>query len=305
MMPRYSIFALLILLGISVSCTTKEQFASTIAYPHPLPDSIPLSFMPNVVSSQGLDFNAAFSPDGKSFFFSRSNNGQWDIYVSRHNGARWSNPILASFSDSKFSEADPAFSPDGKLYFISNRPKQLGDSLSDFDIWFIEPIDTGAWTEPENFARINSDSAEYYISFSTNGNVYFGSSRAGGFGAEDIYRSRLVNGQYSVPENLGPAINSPESDHDPCIWPNEELLIFKSENRGNSYGQADLYVSRSMPANQWTQAVNLGDKFNTETYEYCPYLTPDQKYFFFSSELDVKWIDANFLESYVAKLNVD
>jgi hypothetical protein len=305
MKAAHSVVTLIIICGICISCNTKNvdnQISSKIQYPKPFPDTTSKTFLPNVVSKDGLDFNSVFSPDGKSFYFTRSKNRQWDIYVTTHDGKKWSEPILAPFSDSKYSEADPAFSPDGKLYFISNRPKQPADTISDFDIWFIKRMSNGRWTEPENFVQINSDSAEYYISFSLNGNAYFGSSRQGGFGAEDIYVSRFINGEYITPENLGSTINTKESEHDPCIWPNEEYLVFKSENRNDGYGEADLYCSKHSANRKWTNSANLGDAFNTKTYEYCPYLTTDSKYFFFSSELDVKWIDAKFLEKRIDKL---
>ncbi len=40
----------------------------------------------------------------------------------------------------------------------------------------------------------------------------------------------------------------------------------------------------------------MGGKINTATYEYCPNLSPDGKYFLFSSEMDVKWISAEVLQ---------
>jgi hypothetical protein len=45
----------------------------------------------------------------------------------------------------------------------------------------------------------------------------------------------------------------------------------------------------------WDASKNLGDRINTPTYEYCPAITPDNKYFFYSSEYEVKWIDVNAL----------
>jgi Tol biopolymer transport system component len=305
MKAAYSILTLIVICGMYTSCDTKHvdnQTSSMIPYPQPFPDTTATIFLPHVVSDEGLDFNSAFSPDGKSFYFTRSKNRQWDIYVTTHDGKNWSEPKLAPFSHSKFSEADPTFSPDGKLYFISNRPKQVTDTLSDFDIWFIELMPNQQWTEPKNFAQLNSDSSEYYISFAANGNAYFGSSRPGGFGAEDIYVCRFINGEYTIPENLGSTINTKESEHDPCIWPSEEYLVFKSENQTDNYGEADLYCSKYNSNKKWTKSVNLGDGFNTKTYEYCPYLTADSKYFFFSSESDIKWIDAKFVEKRIDKL---
>jgi hypothetical protein len=39
----------------------------------------------------------------------------------------------------------------------------------------------------------------------------------------------------------------------------------------------------------------MGISINTKAYEYCPYLSPDGKYFFFSSEYEVKWIGSDVL----------
>ncbi|HKO81321.1 MAG TPA: hypothetical protein VJU78_13035 [Chitinophagaceae bacterium] len=304
-------FLTLVLTGLLHSCIfslhsqaqQKEKPIINIPYPQPFPDSMAIVFLPNLVSKDSLDFNACFSPDGKSFYFSRSKKKQSKIYVSHHDGVNWTEPVLASFTGAtRYAEADPAFGPDGKLYFISNRPKNHLDSLPDYDIWFITPLSDGAWSAPENLASINSDSSEFYISFSKNGNLYFASSREGGFGEEDIYVSQWKNGQYTKPENLGAAVNTKKSEYDPCISAKEDLIIFTSSNRGDSFGGADLYCSKRNNDNQWLGAVNLGKSFNTKTREFCPYFSPDSKYFFFSSEGDVKWAGIDFFKKQTEKL---
>lgn len=256
-------------------------------------------FLPGLVSIEGLDFNAAFSPNGQSFYFSRSQNGQWDIFISQFTNGSWSKPVPASFCDEKYSEADPAFSPDGKLFFISNQPRQGKLMRKDFDIWYIEPKEGGTWSEATNLSEVNSDSSEYYIYFAANRNLYFGSSRPGGYGSEDIYVSRFVNGAYTLPRNLGPTINSPASEHDPCVSDDERFIIFKSENRDDGFGQADLYFSKIDEEQNWTPAQNLGARINTDGYEYCPYFTPDGRFFFFSSQNDIMWMDRKVLEEIV------
>lgn len=275
-----------------------------IPYPTPVPDDTPLVFLPGLISKQGsLEFNAAFAPDGRSFYFSVSQNRQWDIHVSRHDGHQWGPPTRAPFSEENYSEADPVCAPDGKIYFISNRPKTPAGKSADFDIWFVEPRPDGTWSPPQNATALNSDRDEYYISFSAQGDAYFGSDRPGGFGAMDIYVSRWVGGRHQPPENLGPAINTAESEHDPCLVSADgTMLVFKSENRPDGLGEADLYASRRDQDGKWLPAVNLGRPINTAAYEYCCYLTPDQRFFFFSSELDIKWVDAAHLRRLIARL---
>lgn len=289
-----------LVLSLIVGCSDNSK----IVYPKPTPDSTAIEFLPGLVSVNGLDFNSAFSPDGQSFYFSRSVNGQWDIYVCKYEGQAWSKPVRVSFSDEKYSEADPAFSHDGKLFFISNRPRASEQTRKDFDIWYVEQTDEGAWAKPQNLLEVNSDSSEYYISFSRNGNLYFGSSRPGGFGSEDVYVSRLVDGAYTIPRNLGANINSTESEHDPCISDDERLIVFKSENRQDGYGQADLYVSTIDETNDWAPAKNLGAGINTNTYEYCPYFSPDGKYFFFSSQSNIMWMDMRAFRKVLKKLTI-
>lgn len=275
-----------------------EDYAG-IPYPKPYPDSVAIPFLPGLVSVEGLDFNATFSPDGQSFYFSRSYNGQWDIFVSEYNGQTWSRPICVPFSDEKYSEADPMFSPDGKLFFISNRPREQEQTRSDFDIWYLEPTGNQKWSAPQNLTEVNSDSTEYYVSFSKTGDLYFGSSRPGGYGSEDIYVSRLVNGVHSPPENLGANINSSYSDHDPCLTVDGRTIVFKSEGRDDGFGQADLYFSTLDGNGRWRPAKNLGRGINTDSYEYCPYFSPDGKFFFFSSQHDVMWVDVRGIKRVV------
>ena len=268
---------------------------TTIPYPLPLPDSTALVYLPGIISKDSFDFNAAFSPDGKSYYFSRSMNKQSKMYVSHYNGATWGEPVLLSPAEATYSDADPAFAPDGKLYFISNRPKAPSDTLKDYNIYSMSPLANGTWSQPEYIQSINTDSNEYYISFAKNGNLYFASSRNGGFGEEDIYISRLVNGQYTTPENLGTAINTSKSEYDPGIAANEDMLVFASSGREDSFGAADLYYAKPDNNKKWLPAANLGKRINTPTRDFCPYFSPDATYFFFSSDRDIKWINTQYL----------
>jgi Tol biopolymer transport system component len=274
---------------LASSCSLEQK--ASIDYPHPRPDTDALRYLPGVVSGDSLDFNASFSPDGKHFYFSRSAKGKWVIYQVELRDSIWSKPEVAPFNELEYSQADPFITSDGTLYFISNRPRHAGDTLPDYDIWLIRPQANGTWTKPENVESVNSDSTEYYVSLSANGNIYFASNREGTLGSHDLYVSRKINGVNSAPENLGPAINSKQMEHDPMISPNEQFLIFTSVDRDDTHGEGDLYYSIANKDGTWSNAKNMGSKFNSNTYEYCSYLSPDGKYIFFSSNFDVKWID--------------
>jgi Tol biopolymer transport system component len=286
---------LLLVALLIVQCTSRRERVTPISYPHPLPDSVALTFLPGIVSRDSLDFNAAFSPDGERFYFSRSVNGKWMIYMTALHDSVWSKPTLAPFTETEYSQADPFFTHDGTLYYISNRPRDPLDTIPDYDIWFVRPQPDGSWSAPENPKNINSDSTEYYVSLAANGNIYFASNRVGTMGSHDIYMSRYVNGAYTAPENLGAGVNSNQMEHDPMISPDEQALIFTSVDRSDSYGSGDLYYSLRDANGAWSSAKNMGSKFNTDSYEYCSYLTPDARYLFYSTNYDVKWIDTRYL----------
>jgi hypothetical protein len=49
------------------------------------------------------------------------------------------------------------------------------------------------------------------------------------------------------------------------------------------YGDGDLYINFRRDG-AWTKAVNLGPKVNSSALDFCPIVSPDGKYFFFTSE---------------------
>jgi len=244
----------------------------------------PTVFGPGIISTGDMELNAAFAPDGRTLYFTKRTPKYqfWTILVSTLKGNRWSTPRVVEFSG-QYGDFDPFISPDGsQLFFSSNRPAP-GKTKSDFDIWMVTKTAAG-WSTAANLgADINTASQEYYPSVSSNGTLYFSSNREGGKGSGDIYRARLVNGKYAKPENLGDEINSKYSEGDPYIAPDESFLIFVSYNRPEGLGDGDLYISRNENG-RWTPAKNLGAPINSAALDFCPNMSPDGKYFFFTSE---------------------
>ncbi|WP_170283951.1 TolB family protein [Flagellimonas olearia] len=238
-----------------------------------------------------MDFNALFSPDGKTFYFSRSVKKKYLIMETSWNGGSWSEPKISSLFDTIYSNTDPFFDQDGSLYFISNRPRTTNDTIDDYDIYKMENGKSGL-RPARPIVEINSDSIEYYVSVAKNGNIYFASYINGNL---DLYKSEKVGATYEKPVFLN-ALNSEFEEHDPYIAPDESYIIFTSTRKGG-FGEADLYFSKNNDGH-WTAPINLGKDINTATYDYCPYITPDSKFFFYSSELDVKWMSTDFLKKY-------
>ena len=244
-------------------------------------------FAEGMVSREFQELNAVFSPDGDEFYFTLADPARtfYTILLYKKNKEQeWEGPMVAPFSGS-YSDADPAFSSDGqRLYFISRRPTDLTSTEpKDFDIWVTHRIGD-SWSQPTNLgAPINTEKDEYYVSVTDEESiVYSGNYEGKGFGYGDIYEARLdENNKYQV-ENLGAAINSEQGEGDPYISPDGKMLIFMSWGRSDGLGSGDLYISFKENG-QWSIAKNLGTEINSKQFEYCPMLSPDGKYFFWTS----------------------
>lgn len=187
----------------------------------------------------------------------------------------------------QYSDADEFITADGKqMFFISRRPVSPDispNAAGKLDIWAMDRTADGDWGEPKNLRTpVNSEASEYFSTLTKDGTLYFGSGRKGGKGGIDLYRSRLMNGKYQEPENLGDAINTTSDEFEPFIVPDESFLIFMASGRPDGLGGFDLYSSYNRNG-QWTKAKNLGAPINSAADELSPRITPDGKYFFWAS----------------------
>jgi Tol biopolymer transport system component len=100
--------------------------------------------------------------------------------------------------------------------------------------------------------------------------------------------------------NLGDAINSEKNDWDAYVAPDESYIIFSSQERADTIGGQDLYISYRKEDGTWTPAKNMGPRVNSESGEICPSMSLDGKTFFFTSrrrgKVDIFWMTADIIE---------
>jgi len=268
------------------------------------PDLSPEIFAPEIISTDLDESCGSFGLDGKSFYFVRR--GAYTtsppislICFSELRDGKWSHPEVARFSGT-YLDNSPFFAPDGKrLFFASKRPTRANPNSRDWNIWFVEKIDppspnSGAasnrWGEPQEIGEpINTTKNDTNPAVAADGTLYFASDRDGQPGYFHIYRARLINGEYEQPEKLGPEINSGEAEINPYISADQKSLIFASYRKdnlaagGNHYDRADLYLSFNRDG-RWTPARHLEHGINTTASEGNPTVSPDGKWFYFTSE---------------------
>lgn len=265
------------------------------------PTNKPALFAPNLISKPGrYEFGCAFSKDGKEFFFAEDNGEKNIIYHATLKQGVWTEPVKL-FQNDSFSYNDPMLSPDeSRLYFISNRSLDGSNEPKDIDIWYAERKGEG-WSAPINVGpTINSNLNEYYMSFTTDGTLYFASKDRASDApryAYDIYRSTFENGAYTTPQKLPGEINTDRYEADVFIAPDESYMIFCAIRR-EGLGQGDLYISFKNKEGNWTPSKNMGDTINTETHELCPFISGDGKYIFFTSNQDIYWVSSEIIEQY-------
>lgn len=244
----------------------------------------PVIFAKGVISTRDYESSITFTPDGKTAYFVKSmpDLSFRVIVVSRFEQGKWSTPEVASFSG-QYNDTDPCLSPDGKkLFFASRRPITGTTPKADYDLWFVELTNTG-WNEPHHLdAPVNTDSQETSPSATADGTLYFSSNRAGGKGGADLYRAKPGNGDYGAPENLGDTINSPGPEIQVFTSGDEQLLLLAAAGRADGIGSVDLYLSRRTNG-VWSKPVNLGNKINSLGVDSAPRISPDGKYFFWTS----------------------
>jgi len=257
-------------------------------------------FAPGLVSMDNrYEFGSTFSTDGKEFYYATEINDKPEIWVIRLVNNSWTTPEKL-MTHEKYGYNDPFLSQDGKrLFFISDRALDGKGDKKDIDIWYIERTKPG-WSEPINAGReINTDKNEYYISFTNKGTIYFASN--GGTTAEndkdfDIRSAEFINGKFQPSKKLGPGINTKNYEGDVYISPDESYIIYCSE-RPNNKGKGDLYISFKDGKGEWIPSKHL-ESVSTEAYEFCPFVTSDQKFLFFTRSGEIYWVSAEIIEGY-------
>lgn len=97
----------------------------------------------------------------------------------------------------------------------------------------------------------------------------------------DLYCSRRNHeGNWLVPERMGGGINTTAWDSQPCLSLDGTELFFASRRNGN----ADLYHCYRDEEGRWSEPESLGPVINTKGTEMAPFIHPDGKTLYFSSD---------------------
>jgi hypothetical protein len=247
------------------------------------------------IIDQESDDTLAFTPDGKTVFFDRSNGPHKTIMVSHRVHRQWSLPQPASFSGQWFDQ-DPLVAPDGSfILFNSDRPvnsdgKPLvqnyfaGGPGPGSNLWRVDRKGDH-WGDPVWLsATINSDVFIDFASLAADGTLYFMRWDATQKSMH-LWRSHYDQGSYLAPEfvTLGDPV---QSIHDPAVAPDQSFIVFdfgKSKEKG---GLGRLCIA-FREGDHWGKPIDLGDSLNKDL-PWGSHLDPDGHTIYFTGKSGIQ-----------------
>ncbi len=258
----------------------NARFAKN-AVAHPVP--FDPKNMGTRINSKNSEYFPGITADGEFFIYTRRIDGpipQEDFYISRlQPDSSWGPSYpLGPPVNTEENEGSVSISTDGQFIFFAacNRAKThvqpgtgggLGYEGFDFypgcDLYFSR-LEGDKWSKPRHLGPVvNSREWESTPSLSFDGMVvYFASTRPGGMGGSDIWKSYWTGKGFGEPINMGPTINTAGNEQTPFIHPDNQTLYFSSNSRPGM-GGFDFYYSRLNDSGNWAEAVNLGYPINT------------------------------------------
>ena len=236
------------------------------------------------INTKDLEYFPSLTIDGTKMIFNRRIAGDEDFYESNFIDDKWGKAEpLGGKVNTNLNEGAQNISQDGQLLIFTgcNYPEGEGSC----DLYFSVKTNNG-WSEPQNLGPVlNTDFWESSPSLSPDKrDLYFSSSRAGGFGGRDIWVThRLPTGKWSRPENLGEAVNTSGDEGCPFMHADNETLYFNS-NGHPGYGMTDLFFSKKVNDSNWVVAQNLGYPINTIDDQGSLIVSADGKTAYYASD---------------------
>jgi len=208
--------------------------------------------------------------------------------------------------NSEFDEYWPSLSADEKTLVITvllpkdkNNPQVFMNRQEDFYISYKE---NGEWSKAKDIGLpLNTWKNEGAQSITADGQLMFftACNWEDRKSMCDIYISKKIGDQWSLPINIGTPINTAASEKQPSISPDGKTLYFSS-NRQGTIGYMDIWKSTLTEEGYWGQPENLGDSINTWGIEQSPFIHPDNQTLYFSSD---GWLGMGKADMFITRKN--
>lgn len=263
------------------------------------PLDVTFTNMGDHINSKDPDYQPYVAKDGSMFVFTSrrdENRGSGlefdgyyssDIWMVESKETGYSKPKSLGSINSSYDEQSVGISDDGATVFayldqITKEGRIFGD------IFTTTRKGSKYGRKKPLTENVNSKHFESAASLSSDEQtLFFSSNRPGGQGGLDIWMSRkLPTGEWAIPQNLGPEVNTPFDEDYPTLSSDNKTLYFSSSGHPGMGGY-DLYRSTWEPElNTWSKPVNLGYPINTPEDNHTISFTYDGKHAFVSALRD-------------------
>ncbi|WP_172826923.1 OmpA family protein [Flammeovirga sp. SJP92] len=205
------------------------------------------------------------------------------------------NLLNLSLANTYLPDITPIITVDGqKLFFTSHRQDISShheldphDQLPYQDVFYMERREDGFWSTPKPMDEINTEEHDAAIALSSDGDRLFlyRSVGASTLNPGDIYESNDYSGKWTIPRPIDAPINSSALETHMSMSSDGKVIVFTSNReQEDAQGGMDLYIIRQLPNGDWALPQNMGKKINTELDEESPYIHPNGKTLYFSSQ---------------------
>jgi outer membrane protein OmpA-like peptidoglycan-associated protein len=191
---------------------------------------------------------------------------------------------FGSIINTKYTEYNPVVSADESVMaFTALRPNtgktRTGDKF--IEEVYISYNNSGNWSEP----RVVPIASQYNVGtagISADGQkmlIFMGGVTDPG----SLFVINKTGETWSKPNLINPSINTPKFlESTASITPDGKTIYFASDRQGGQ-GGLDIYKTQMGANGVWSQPVNLGPEINSKSDEDAPFIHPDQKTLFFTS----------------------
>ena len=206
------------------------------------------------VNGKRHDACVAISPDGHKLIVYKSNHiSKGDLYYSDLKNGEWTEPVKfgGDINTNFFEPSATINSAENLLIYSSDRPGGYGG----LDLYVSRLLPNGKWGKSQNLGPVINTKYDEDAPFlqTDQKTLHFSSNGHNSIGGYDIFTSvyEAPYDLWSVPENAGHPINTPDDDIY-FSWNNDGSRAYFSSVREEGMGGQDLYM---MQLPQTTPAV--------------------------------------------------
>lgn len=253
------------------------------------------------LNSSSLDFSPIYFGDGLVWVSTRNpseRRDRWlgDNYMDWYYAKQEADTVYAKptlFAEkllTELHEGSCTFSKDQQtIYFTRNdlyqgKRGKSNDGTTKLNLYTAKLVD-GVWTDEQELPFNNPEVDQAHPALDKSERILvFASNAKGGYGGMDLWASRLEDGEWSKPVNLGGRINTPGDEVFPFI--HEDGTLYFASNGWSSLGGLDIFMATQVynqPDSLWEFPFNVGAPINSSSDDFGLIINKEKTQGYYSS----------------------